>query len=100
VGSADRGTLLSDATNRHERHNYRTTPSVSADANLALLMYQMDKDRGEREIRLEEEFRRQRESLANIVQAMEENRPRDRRPMIADSLLYSGDDNEQGNVAD
>ena len=34
----------------------RAIPSVGEDASLALLMYQMNKDRGEREKHLEEEL--------------------------------------------
>ena len=62
-------------------------------------MYQMNKDRGEREKRLEEELRIQRESLKSIAQAMEENRPRNTRPSSPETLFNSGDDDDHGSVA-
>ena len=61
------------ASSAHRGSVYpRATPSVGEDASLALLVYQMNKDRGEREKRLKEELRIQRESLKSIAQAMEE----------------------------
>ena len=58
----------------------------------------MNQDRGEREKRLEEELRIQRESLKSIAQAMEENRPRNTRPSSPETSFNSGDDHDYGSV--
>ena len=76
----------------------RATPYVGEDASLALLMYQMNKDRREQEKRLEEELQIQRESLKSIAQAMEENRPRNTRPSSPETLFNSGDEDDHGSV--
>ena len=62
-------------------------------------MYQMNKDRGEREKRLEEELRIHRESLKSIAQVMEENRPSNTRRISPETLLNSGDEDYHGSVA-
>ena len=58
----------------------------------------MNQDRGEREKRLEEELRIQRESLKSIAQAMEENRPRNTRSSSPETLFNSGDEDDHGSV--
>ena len=88
ASSADRGSV-----------HPRATPSVVEEASPAILIHQMNQDRGEREKRLEEELRIQRESLKSIAQAMEENRPRNTRPSSPETLFNSGDDDDHGSVA-